>query len=380
MDINLIRLSSKALSANNKKLNDNYINELNDLLFDNDYVLKENVNNPIFSVLMIEDEDIDRAFKRLLPSLSNPTIILPGKSQSAFKKALEVNSYLNINDFHSFIAVGSDEEASSLIIEMVRILLAKQRLDYHNVAMIIDTESSLLDKSNTKSLKDTYNLNVIKIGEDELKDAILKAKSYPLLHKDYLMKNLHKNDFHQLVKLYNAINYLIDKYQLIGLCFKKKEYERISAPLSSIINEKGVSLIVDNDARDLMSLLIMNALHDSISFYADIVNIDMPKSNVTLSSSMIPFNVLDKEGQLKPGEVTLFKLCYDGKHFLAIQAKIVSGIKKDNHIEIIIHIDERELFELFRGPIGGSLAFSYGDSVGNLYAYDNLIRYEKHLK
>ena len=70
------------------------------------------------------------------------------------------------------------------------------------------------------------------------------------------------------------------------------------------------------------------------------------------------------------------KFGYDNKHFMAINGKITSSRLVEGEVEITVHLEEREMFDIFREATGGSLAFSYGDSLANIFAYDNILYFD----
>ena len=120
----------------------------------------------------------------------------------------------------------------------------------------------------------------------------------------------------------------------------------------------------------------MNALNDSIAIYADIINVDLEKSDLILSSSTVPFSFISKEGTIDNGNISLMKFAYDNKHFLAINGKITSSKIVEGEVEITVHLEEREMFDIFREATGGTIAFTYGDSIANIFAYDNILFFE----
>jgi hypothetical protein len=126
--------------------------------------------------------------------------------------------------------------------------------------------------------------------------------------------------------------------------------------------------------------MLLNALNDSIAVYASIVNVDLEKNDVVISSNSVPFSFISKEGTVDNGNITILKFGYDNKHFLAISGKINSSRLVNGEVELTVHLEERELFELFREATGGTFAFSYGDSIANIFAYDNILYFDNKNK
>ena len=146
------------------------------------------------------------------------------------------------------------------------------------------------------------------------------------------------------------------------------------------MNEKGVSFILENDLCGLISLALLNALNDSIAIYADIINVDLNKNELVISSNAIPFSFISKEGTIDNGDISLMKFAYDNKHFIALNGKITSSRIVEGEVEITVHLEEREMFDIFREATGGTIAFTYGDSIANIFAYDNILFFENNVK
>ena len=379
MNIKLFRLSDVKLDLETIKKDEAYINELNDALFDNDYTLDAHARTYLFGVLFVESDQYINSFKKIKDKLTNPVLILVGKGRKAFKGALEVNAKLMLEGYHPLIVKGGEKEDSSLISEVSKVMIAKNKIVDSNIAIIGNSsEKRINDKSENGELSKKFNFNIIKIGNLELEDAVEKAKLSNLPHKLVLSKKFTHSDYVTFNKLYNALMSLVDKYKLSGIALNVDYDEHFLYPLASLLNEKGISLILENDLHGLFSLMLLNALNDSIAIYADIVNIDLEKSDLVLASSSVPFSFINNTGALDKGDITMLRFGYDNKHFLALNGKITSSSLVNNEVEIVVHLEERDVFELFREAIGGTLAFSYGDSVANIFAYDSIIYFDNN--
>lgn len=381
MNIKLFKLTDTKVSNEVIKADNNFINELNDALFDEDFYLDPNARNYLYPVVMVESDKYEASFKKIRGKLINPVIILSGKSRTAFKGALELNARLMIEGYHPLVVKGNDADDASIISEVAKVMIARSKISNNNIALIGNLDEKQYDKKNINGeLLKKHQLNLIKIGNTELEDVINKVKPSSLPQKLILNKLFNPSDYAAFNKLYSAIMYLVDKYQLIGICLNVDFDIHFLYPLASLLNEKGVSLILENDLHGLLSLMLLNALNDSIAVYASIVNVDLEKNDIVISSNSVPFSFISKEGTVDNGDITILKFGYDNKHFLAISGKINSSRLVNGEVELTVHLEERELFELFREATGGTFAFSYGDSIANIFAYDNILYFDNKNK
>lgn len=377
MNIKLFRLSDIKLSPEVIKEDNAFINELNDSLFDDDYFLDSSCRNYLFPVVMVESDKYINSYNKIKDKLLNPVIILSGKDRKAFKGALELNAKLMMEGLHPLVVKGNDSDDATIIIEVARVMSAKSKIVGSNIAIIGNlNEKQLVLESNLGDISKKHNINIIKIGNTELEETINKVKPTTLPHKAILNKLFNHSDYVAFNKLYSALMFIVDKYKLSAISLNVDYDIHFLYPLASLLNEKGVSFILENDLHGLLSLLLLNALNDSIAVYAELVDIDLSKNDLIISSNSVPFSFISKNGTIDNGDITLMKFAYDNKHFLAVMGKITSSRLVNGEVEITVHLEERELFELFREAIGGTVAFSYGDSIANIFAYDNIIYFD----
>ena len=377
MYIKLFKLTDEKLPLEVIKKDNSFINELNDTLFDEDYTLDANARNYLFPVVLVESDKYINSFKRIKDKLINPVIILSGKARHAFKGALELNAILMMEGYHPLIVKGNDTDDATIISEVARVMTAKRKIVNSNIAIIGNlSKNDYISKDYTGELSKKHNVNVIKIGNAELEETIEKVKLSNLPHKAILSKLFNHTDYVAFNKLYTALMLLVDKYKLTGVSLNVDYDYHFLFPLASLMNEKGVSFILDHDLHGLMSLSLLNALNDSIAIYADIINVDLSKNDLIISSNSVPFSFISNEGTIDNGNITLMKFGYDNKHFMAINGKITSSRLVEGEVEITVHLEEREMFDIFREATGGSLAFSYGDSLANIFAYDNILYFD----
>lgn len=376
MNIKLIKLSEKKLDKNIIRNDEFLINEINDSLFDDDIVLTIDPSEYVYPVLLIESDNVLTAFKAIQEQLINPVIILPGTGDKALKGALEVNTRLLMDNYHPIVVKGSDNDASTIIREVCKVIIAKDKINNSNIALIGDySKKDVINKTDIGNISQKHKVNVIKIGNSEIDEVVDKAKIISLPHKALFNKIFNdKNELNEFTRFYSGMMTLVNKYHLSGICFNNDKYDN-QYLLASLLNEKGVSFILDNDLNGLLSLMLLNALNDSVAIYGFVKDVDLEKNDVTLISHNVPLTLLNKEGGINGGDITILKFGYDNKRFLAINGKIISS-KAEDEVMIIIHLEDREMFDLLKEPVGGTFAFCYGDSLANIFAYDNIVFFD----
>ena len=247
MNIKLFKLTDVKLSPEVIKADNSFINELNDSLFDDDYNLDSNARNYLFPVVMVESDQFESSFKKIKDKLVNPVIILSGKGRKAFKGALELNARLTLDGFHPLVVKGNETDDAVLIKEVAKVIGAKNKISNANFAIIGDLSTKQINQdTKTGNIIKKHNINVIKIGNSELEDVIEKIKPTSLPHKAILSKLFNHSDYLAFSKLYNALMYLVDKYKLSAVSFNVDYDYHFLYPLASLMNEKGVSFILEN--------------------------------------------------------------------------------------------------------------------------------------
>lgn len=377
MEINLIRLYSPLLVASTTlKEDDDYINELNDTLFDNDCVIKENVMNPLINVLFIESRGIDKKFKEIEPLLFNPLIILVGKHYTALKAALEVNSYLTLHNKEPLIL---NAREGHLIQEFAKVMNMKNKL-FHSDYGFIGTSNKLIDKLGIDYFKNKFKINIKKMSKAEFFRQLEDEEEIPLPKEEQILSLFidHDEELSTLRKAYRILLRFLEENKLKGLAINIFDINFQAEVISSLLSEKGYSIVVDDDIYGLISVSILNLLAGSSALYGMIYQIDLEGGKLSLLVNNAPINMLSASKTLSKGNITLYKMSFDHKRMVVTTGKIVESNYVDrNMVKCDIEVDDRELFTLYNETVGGTLAFTYGDFVGNILAFNNILRLEE---
>ena len=370
MDIQLIRFKNKHFKPIDLKEDARFIEELNDTLFDNDCVLVDESKDPLFTIMFVESDNIEEEFSKHYFALYNPLIILVGKHVTALKGALELNSYLLLHDYDPLIVNGRE---ASLIVEISKVIALKKQMIGSKLGAIGLFKND--ERNNVKDLENKFGLTVQRFSKKRFVEAYLASEPLDIPHMDTFNKLISdKEELDNIKKLYHAINCFLLTYDLKGAAFNIPEYNRHASLLASIFNEKGYSFIVENDLTSLLSVYALNSISETGAMYASLSNIDFSHNKLTLLVKNLPFNLLQNELGLKKEEVTMCKISLNHRHIYSFSGKITDSRQLDHHSLLVdVEVEGREMFALFNEPLGGTLALTYGDYLGNLLAFDNII-------
>ena len=377
MEINLIRLKNDSVSNLDLEKDNEYIRDLNDALFDNDIIIKEKSKDKLISIYFIESSGVLNKLNHYIKKMSSPVILLAGKRPDAYKGMMEVNTKLILEGKHTMPLNGDDNQNASLLNEITRVYYGMDRLKDNSFALISSNKNGLINHKKELDFISKFGLYVISFKFDDFMALKVEIED-SLPHEAYYKSILDEEGLATLNTLYNKILYLINTYNITGIAIENNDLRYYFELLSPLFNEKGISFITENDIYSLFSLNLLYNLNDSYSIYGNISRMDLSKSNIYLRSSNVPFILRKEDGSINNGKVTLAKFTYDNKTVVVFDGKITSSKKvSSSEIELEINIEEHVPFDIIRETIGSSFALVYGECVGNVLAYDNIVYMNK---
>ena len=377
MEINLIRLKNDVLSIKDIEIDNEYIRDLNDALFDNDIIIKEKSKDKLISIYFIESDGVLAKIPYQIKKMSSPVILLAGKHSSAYKGMMEVNTRLIMAGLHTMPLNGDEAQNASLLSEITRVYYGMDKLKENNFAIISSSKNGLIDRKKEDAFISKFGLCVTRFTFESFMDIEVDEKE-DIPHHNYYESIIDIEEMETLTLIYNKIRNLIKIYGFTGIAFEEEDFNYYFELLSPLFNERGITFIVGNDIYSLFSSNLLYNLNDSYSIYGNISKIDISKSNLYLRSYNVPLVPRKEDGSINNGKVTLAKFTYDNKTVVVFEGKITSSKKVNNReIEIEINIEEHLPFDLVRETIGSSLAMVYGECVGNVLAYDNIVYMNK---
>ena len=394
MKINVIRLSNSLdPNASFKKDGDAFIDEINNELFDKDYELVENDDSALFNVIFIETGGAEQHFIKIEKELPRPIVLISDCLNNSLPACLEIKSFLSNNKEDCILLFGKEKEIAGAIVEISKIAIANKFISGANLG-VIGKPSDWLIASNVdyEDVKKVFNVNLIDITSKELKMEINKGliKNIPNIEK---YRKLAENNevLTGALAIYSGLKRLIERYKLSGFtlrCFDLiEEYKNTACLALAILNDEGIIATCEGDVPSMLSMLIVKACTDKVSFQANPSRIsfgDKENDNeVLFAHCTLPLSMANKiefmthfesglgigiRGELSKGEITIFKLSRDLKNFLLINGQIKENLTLPNYCrtQILVKLEDEDLYPLINKNFGNHVIISYGDNSNEI--------------
>ncbi len=356
MKINVIRLANSLdPNASFKKDGDNFIDEINNELFDKDYELVENDDSALFNVLFIETGGAEQHFIKIEKELPRPIILISDCLNNSLPACLEIKSFLSNNKEDCILLFGKEKEIASAIVEISKIEIAKRFISGANLGVIGKPSdwliASIVDYEEAKKV---YNVNLIDITSKELKNEIDKGELENIKNRSKYEKLAQNSEvLTGALAIYSGLKRLIERYKLKGFtlrCFDLiEEYKNTACLALAMLNDEGIIATCEGDVPSMLSMLIVKACTDKVSFQANPSRItfgDKDSDNeVLFAHCTLPLSMANKidfmthfesglgigiRGELSKGSITIFKLSRDLKSYLLINGEIKENLKLPN--------------------------------------------------
>lgn len=396
MEINLVRLVSKVHPEQIQKNNNGYIDDINNILFDDDIVLKEGVKNPLLTVFFIESGGVEGQFVKIYNKYKNgPILLLCNSLNNSLAASIEIQSFCIQKSITSFIMSQGEEEAAYIIKEMGMATFAKSKIMGSSLGVIGEPSDWLIaSKVDFPSVYKKFSISLVKIGIDELISEYNKKKIGNVAHLRTLQKKYpNKVELNKALYLYSAIKRIVIKYNLKGLtirCFDLlKELKTTACLALALLNEEGIVCSCEGDIPSLLTMYFISTFTDRPTFMANPSKIDFKNHTLLLAHCTCPLNMLTKydfdthfesgigvavKGEFANGDVSICKLSSDLEHFNVMSGKIKSSPHLPGYCrtQVEVEVDQADLFEYFNEPYGNHLIVSYGELKGYFLTIMNL--------
>ena len=248
MKINVIRLKSPLHATNEEmiKENNNFLEEINNELFDNDITLVENDPAAAYSIIFVESGGSEPYFKEL-KDIKEPIILLSNGKNNSLPACLEIKTYCAQHNYNCLLFAGSENEIAGAIKETSSIMVAYNSLDNCNLGVIGEPSDWLIaSKVDYTVVKEKYNYNLINISMEEFFQEIDKHEMVEIANlKRFEERFKNKEVLEGALYIYSALKRLINKYHLDGLtvrCFDLLgRYKNTSCLALGMLNEEGIT-------------------------------------------------------------------------------------------------------------------------------------------
>ena len=388
MKINLIRLSNSLdPKATFKKDDDEFIEEINNELFDDDIELVNGIESP-FSFVFIETGGSEQHFIKIVDELTRPIVLLTTCKNNSLPACFEIKSYLKQKfDEDAILLLGNEKELANSIKEVSKLLLARQVIDGASLGVIGKPSDWLIaSQVDYSEVKKKFNINLVDISTDELKEEINKG-IIDDIPKSGIINSLGKDNeyLNGALKIYSGIKRIVDKYNLKGFtirCFDLiGEYQNTACLALAMLNDEGIIGGCEGDIPSMLTMFLIKACSNQTSFQANPSRIDLKSGNILFAHCTIPLSMVSDvkfmthfesglgigiRGKLDEKEVSILKLNPKLDHALFLEGQILSNPELDcycrTQIEVKFEQDEG-IYRLMRDDFGNHVIIAYGDII-----------------
>lgn len=391
MKINLIRLAS-SLDPKKPYLKDSeeFINELNNELFEYDLELVENEVEAEFSIVFIETGGSEQIFIKKYKNIPEPYILLSDGVNNSLPATLEIRTFLEQKKKKHIFLFGDSKELASKINNLASFFSCKKQMDNASLGVIgAPSDWLIASKVDYKKAKEKFNVNLIDISSDELKEEINKGLLEDIPHiKEF--KKLAKDEkvLTGALEIYSGLKRIIAKYKLKGFtlrCFDLiGEYKNTACLAFAMLNEEGIVAACEGDVPTLLTMFFIKCATRLSSFQANPSKIFMKDETILFSHCTVPINMCEKyefmthfesdlgigiKGKLREQDVTIIKFTPELDHTLFAIGKISENLSLPNYCrtQIKIKLDEESLYAFLNIPFGNHVVIVYGNLLNTLF-------------
>ena len=385
MKINLIRYAN-SMDPNAQYLKDSeqFLEDINNELFEDDLELVEGVNNPVYSIIFIETGGSEQKFVQDIDKIKQPIILLSDCKNNSLPACFEIKTYLESKDIESVLLFGEEVNIANSIKHISKIMQAKYNIEHSSLGVIGEPSNWLIaSRVNYEDAKKRFGVTLIDISTSELKEEIDKGMLPNIPRLNELKNSSYDQDvLNGALLIYSGLKRIIEKYHLNGFtlrCFDLiEEYKNTACLAFALLNEEGYIAACEGDVPSMLSMLLIKEVTNQPSFQANPSKIDIKESNVLFAHCTIPLNMLQKyeltthfesglgigvRGTLDKNRVTIFKIAPNLKDALCVTGDIKENLSLPNYCrtQIVVNLERDELFEFLKESFGNHVLIAYND-------------------
>lgn len=390
MKINLIRYAN-SMEPNAPYLKDSeqFLEDINNELFEEDLELVEGVENPVYSIIFIETGGSEQKFIKDVDNFKQPIILLSNCKNNSMPACFEIKTYLESKEKECVLLFGEEVNIANSIKHISKIMQAKYNIEHATLGVIGKPSDWLIASTvNYDDVKKRYGVTLIDIETAELKEEMNKGMlSYIPRLQELKNTGYDKDVLDGALLIYSGLKRIIEKYHLNGFtlrCFDLlEEYKNTSCLAFALLNEEGYIAACEGDIPSMLSMLLIKEATNQPSFQANPSKIDIKESNILLAHCTIPFNMLQKyelmthfesglgigvRGTLDKSRVTIFKIAPNLKDALCVTGDIKDNLTLSNYCrtQILVNLERDELFEFLKESFGNHVLVAYNDIAEDL--------------
>ena len=385
MKINLIRYANSLdPAAPYLKDSEQFLEDINNELFEDDLELVEGIEDPIYSIIFIETGGSEQKFILDVDKLKQPIILLSNCKNNSLPACFEIKTYLESKEKECVLLFGEEANIANSIKHISKIMQAKHNIEHATLGVIGKPSDWLIASTvNYEEAKKRYGVTLIDIESSELKEEINKGMLTSIPRLEELQNSGYDKDtLHGALLIYSGLKRIIKKYKLNGFtlrCFDLiEEYKNTACLAFAILNEEGYIATCEGDVPSMLSMLLIKEATNQPSFQANPSKIDIKESNILFAHCTIPFNMLQKyelmthfesglgigvRGTLDKNRITIFKIAPNLKDALCVTGNIKENLTLPNYCrtQILVNLERDELFEFLKESFGNHVLIAYND-------------------
>ena len=385
MKINLIRYANSLdPAAPYLKDSEQFLEDINNELFEDDLELVEGIEDPIYSIIFIETGGSEQKFILDVDKLKQPIILLSNCKNNSLPACFEIKTYLESKEKECVLLFGEEANIANSIKHISKIMQAKHSIEHATLGVIGKPSDWLIASTvNYEEAKKRYGVTLIDIESSELKEEINKGMLTSIPRLEELQNSGYDKDtLNGALLIYSGLKRIIEKYKLNGFslrCFDLiEEYKNTACLAFAILNEEGYIATCEGDVPSMLSMLLIKEATNQPSFQANPSKIDIKESNILFAHCTIPFNMLQKyelmthfesglgigvRGTLDKNRITIFKIAPNLKDALCVTGNIKENLTLPNYCrtQILVNLERDELFEFLKESFGNHVLIAYND-------------------
>ena len=401
MNILLHRIhSSLKQSKEVKEFNDNFINDINEALISDDIYITEEADIDDMDLVFVESGGAEEAYIKLDKKIKSPFILLSSCKNNSLPACMEIKSYAASNDKEAIIVMGEVNEITAAIKHFSKVYHAKSEISGSRLGVVGRPSDWLIySKVNYSDVDKKFGISLIDIDMEEFKKEIDKKSYGHVRHLAELQKKWKKKEtLEGALYIYGALKRLITRYQLDGLtvrCFDLlKAYKNTACLALALLNEEGYVATCEGDVPSMITMFMLNRLHDDSSFQANPSSINFKDRTVLFAHCTVPFDMVQNytldthfesglgigiKGELSLGACTLYKISADLKECVAIDGTIKANenLKDYCRTQATIELPPRSLMDFMGTNVGNHYIISYADEPNTFMALFDLYNTDK---
>ena len=389
MKINLIRFANSLDPlAPYKKDSEQFIEDINNELFDDDIELVEGIDSPV-SIIFIETGGSEQKFIKEVDKLPRPIVLLSNCKNNSLPACFEIATYCKQHKIKHIVLFGQESDCATAIKKLSKALLAKYNISKMRLGVIGKPSDWLIaSQVDYEEVKKKFGTELIDITSEELKEEINKGVLSDIPHLKQLRGLESREDvLNGALAIYSGLKRIIEKYHLNGFtlrCFDLiGEYKNTACLAFGILNEEGYLAACEGDVPSLLTMMLIKEGVDLPSFQANPSKIDLRSGEILFAHCTLPLNMCKKyelmthfesglgigiRGTLDTSNITIAKIGPDLKEFMCVTGRIENNLTLPNYCrtQIQVKLENEELFDFINSSFGNHVLISYGDNADDL--------------